>query len=502
MTHFLVVGAGSAGAILASRLSESKAHAVTLLEAGPDHPTVQELPEDLRDSRGLGGAVHQWGYQAEALPGRIIPYPRGRVVGGTGAINAAAAQWGRPEDFAIWQTIGLSEWGWVDVEPWYRHLERDLDSTASHHGRNGAIPISRYRRDELIPVQRAFHDACVRNGFRDIHDHNDPASQGPCVGPWPMNRICMTRITSALAHLQAARGRSNLSIRPNTMVDRLLIDKQCIIGVRLASGEEILADYTVLAAGSFGSAAMLMRSGIGPAGDLAALGIEPILDHPSLGTHLLDHAAVPIYLVPRPDEAIIGRDPRFQLMARLTAEESDDMQLVPTSWLDLRATPAVAKTAGAEVVTALRVALLLPKGHGSMRLTSTDPAAPPAIHLNYAAEPEDLQRFLIGLRLAWQVVKAMPSAYQRIAFLNDEIVASDEALISYISTHIGTYCHALGTIPMGRVVDQRCKLRGLGGLSVVDASVFPSVPRVVGHLTIMMIAERVAAWLGDAGRPS
>ena len=153
-------------------------------------------------------------------------------------------------------------------------------------------------------------------------------------------------------------------------------------------------------------------------------------------------------------------------------------------------------------MTALRVALLLPKGHGSMRLTSTDPAAPPAIHLNYAAEPEDLQRFLIGLRLAWQVVKAMPSAYQRIAFLNDEIVASDEALTSYISTHIGTYCHALGTIPMGRVVDQRCKLRGLGGLSVVDASVFPSVPRVVGHLTIMMIAERVAAWLGDAGRPS
>jgi choline dehydrogenase len=94
MTHFLVVGAGSAGAILASRLSESKAHAVTLLEAGPDHPTVQELPEDLRDSRGLGGAVHRWGYQAEALPGRIIPYPRGRVVGGTGAINAAAAKWG------------------------------------------------------------------------------------------------------------------------------------------------------------------------------------------------------------------------------------------------------------------------------------------------------------------------------------------------------------------------------------------------------------------------
>lgn len=497
MTHFLVVGAGSAGAVLASRLSELQAHTVTLLEAGPDHATVQELPEDLRDSRGLGGAVHQWGYQAEALLGRVIPYPRGRVVGGTGAINAAAAQWGRPEDFAAWQAIGLSEWGWADVEPWYRHLERDLDATASHHGRNGPIPISRYRLDELIPIQRAFHDACVRNGFRDIHDHNDPASRGPCVGPWPMNRIGTTRTTSALAHLQAARGRSNLSIRSNTIVDRLLIEAQRTIGVRLASGEEIRADYTVLAAGSFGSAAILMRSGVGPAGDLKALGIEPILDHPDLGTHLLDHAAVPIYLVPHAGEAVIGRDPRFQLMARFTAEEPDDMQLVPTSWLDLRATPALAEMAEAEVVTALRVALLLPKGHGSMRLTGADPLAPPAIHLNFAAEPEDLRRLCKGLRLGWQVVKAMPSAYQWIACLNDEIVASDEALTDYIRAHIGTYCHALGTVPMGSVVDQRCKLRGLGGVSVVDASIFPAVPRVVGHLTIMMIAERVAAWLAD-----
>ena len=194
------------------------------------------------------------------------------------------------------------------------------------------------------------------------------------------------------------------------------------------------------------------------------------------------------------------------MMARFTAPgsaEPDDMQLVLTSWLDLRPTPALADAVEAEVVAALRVALLHPCGHGRVRLANADPLTPPIIELNFVAEAEDMRRFLAGLRLAWRVIKtpAMAAAYQRIACLDEAAISSDAALTSYVRAHIGTYCHALGTVPIGSdtdpdaVLDQHCKVRGIDGLSVADASVFPVVPRVVGNLTTMMIAERVAAWL-------
>lgn len=209
---------------------------------------------------------------------------------------------------------------------------------------------------------------------------------------------------------------------------------------------------------------------------------------------------MPLYLVPHPGECVPGRDPRFQLMARFTAPgaaEPDDMQLVLTSWLDLRPTPMLAEAAGAEVVAALRVALLCPSGHGQLLLSSSDPMAPPRIELNFASEPEDMRRFLAGLRLAWQVANApgMAGALQRIACLDEAIISSDSRLTEYVRTHVGTYRHALGTVPMGvdddpcAVLDQHCRVRGLDSLSVVDASVFPTVPRVVGHLTLSLLQK-------------
>lgn len=282
-------------------------------------------------------------------------------------------------------------------------------------------------------------------------------------------------------------------------------------GVRLADGSTEGADSVTLCAGAIGSPAILMRSGIGPRGELQALGIAPRIDLAGVGARLWDHAAVPIRLVPHDGECVIGRDPRMQVMARFTAPgspQADDMQLVLTSQLDLRAAPALMEEAGVAVVAAMRVALMLPRGHGRLRLASADPAIPPVIELNYCAHPADEQRLVDGVRLAWTVLRsaAMAPAYRRVAGLSETIVNSDELLKLYIRGNIGTYCHASGTAPIGpdgdpgAVLDARCKVRGVDNLHVADASVFPAMPGAVPNLTVMMIGERVAGWLKDANR--
>ena len=506
----IIVGGGSAGAVLAARLSEDPARKVMLFEAGPDYATVELTPADLRNCWRMSLREHDWGFTAEAVPGRAIPYPRGRVVGGSSAVNAAIALRGVPSDYDEWASLGNDAWSWDKVLPYFRRLEDDPDGAAEVHGRGGPIVIRRWREHELIPTQRAFLDVCRRLGFPEVADHNHPDATG--VGSFPQNRRDRLRISTAIAYLLPARERPNLTIRPNCLVHRVLIDDLRAVGVEVESGGERAQVYgrrITLAAGAIGSPAILLRSGIGPKEALVDLGIELAVDLPGVGANLSDHPVTRLLLVPKAGSCEL-ETPLAQVVLRYTAPGSDefnDMQQVIFSHVEVaglggeRAVAAV----GAPLAIGLPVALERPRARGHLSLASADPGAQPLIDLNYASNPEDLRRLVEGVRLAWRIAHEPEIAHHvtRVALLSEETLGSDEALASYVHATVATQFHPSGTARMGpaddpmAVVDQHCRLRGVENLRVVDASIMPTIPRANINLTCIMIGERLADWIRE-----
>ena len=232
----IIVGGGSAGAVLAARLSEEPSRRVLLLEAGPDYATLESTPDDLQDSWRMSLQAHDWGLSAEAVPGRTIPYPRGRVIGGSSAVNAAIALRGVPADYDEWAALGNDAWSWAEVLPYFRRLEDDREGSEELHGRGGPVAIGRWRREELIPTQLAFFEVCRRLGFDEVADHNHPQATG--VGPFPQNRRGRLRLSTAIAYLLPARQRHNLTIRPHCLVNRVVVEDDRALGLEFeADGE-------------------------------------------------------------------------------------------------------------------------------------------------------------------------------------------------------------------------------------------------------------------------
>ncbi|NVZ24689.1 GMC family oxidoreductase N-terminal domain-containing protein [Pseudomonas gingeri] len=493
----IIVGAGSAGAVLAARLSENPRRRVLLLEAGNNY-APDRYPKELVKSDTVGANLDprfEWGYKTEpGYVGHPILAIRGKVVGGSSAINGAVAVRSRPEDFARWNLPG---WSYEDMLPAFIKLEAHSGGATGRHGAKGPLPVHQLARADVTPMQRAFIDSTVASGFKAIADFDGEEANG--VGPYAMNVVNGERINTGMAYLTSAvRTRPNLTIISDGLVDKVLFDNKRANGIKLANGASYRGHEVVLSAGVYGSAAVLMRSGIAPADHSRRLGLPVLVDLP-VGQNLVDHPFYYNAYAARP-EKLGAQSPAigaFLWTHSSTAARGElDLHITATHLFPQDKSPT-----GAGFV--LAVALTRPLSRGKFWLDSLDPSAAPRIDLNFLAQEHDRQRLLEGVKLSRRIAQRPPLS-EMIAseLMPGEDARSDEEILAAIKATLDSYEHPAGTAPMGlasdpaAVVDLQGRVHGITGLRVVDASIFPDAMSAATNVTTIAAAEHIASMMG------
>jgi choline dehydrogenase len=488
----VVVGGGTAGAAVAARLVEA-GRDVLVLEAGPDPGPFGDprWPADLLDATRLGTS-HDWGFDSgSTYPEQVVRFERARVIGGCSVHNGCAQTWGHRLDYDAWAQAGNPGWSTDELVPFFQRASAQLR-------------VFTYELGELTPWQAAWHEAGPEVGLPHLADLNG-LDETVGIGPESVNIVDGVRWNTAFAYLDPLRERANLTVAGDALADRLRLDGARVTGVDVVHRGErvaVASELVVLAGGTYCTPAVLLRSGVGPAASLRALGIDVVCDLPGVGANLHDQPMVAVRWEGSPElegataeAAAAGWAPDEQVLAKArSSRERDafDIHLLPYSPTDAGGRRRWVAAAGA----------LLPRSRGRVSLASPDPDVLPHVDHGFLTDPEGHDVAMLGEALG--LIRGLAATPRLRRLLGRELspgndVQTPEETERYLRAHVDNYWHPVGTTKMGpasdpaAVVDAGGRVRGLEGCLVADCSLMPVIPRATTALPACVIGERVAS---------